>query len=84
MARVNKVHLRTTSANLQAFRLQWRAWAQCFSLIWTGTLFSTAYFFLATKYVEMQKSLLPGTTPDQKVLLWVVCIVNSLQVDLTI
>lgn len=78
MARVNKVLIENICTDLQAFKLQWRAWAQCFSLIWTGTLFSTAYLILATKYVDLQKSLLPGTTPDQGILLWVVCIVRIL------
>lgn len=58
------------------FKLQWRAWAQCFSLIWTGTLFSATYFVLAEKYVALQKDLVPGKVPDPALILWVVCLVT--------
>jgi hypothetical protein len=55
--------------------MQWRAWIQCFALIFTGSLFSTVYYVLAIKYVALQKATLPGSVPDAAVVTWVVCLV---------
>lgn len=56
--------------------MQWRAWAQCFCLIFIGTLFSVAYYVLATKYVAVQNSLHSGKAPNSKIVAWVLCMVR--------
>jgi len=61
----------------EVLMLQWRAWAQCLSLIFIGTLFSTAYYFLSKKYMALQQGLIPGNTPDPRVINWVECLVKA-------
>jgi hypothetical protein len=56
--------------------LQWRAWAQCFCLIFIGTLFSVAYYVLATRYVAIQNGLHSGEAPNEKIIFWVGCMVR--------
>jgi hypothetical protein len=61
--------------------MQWRAWVQCFAVVFTGTLFAVAYYVLATSYIDVQHALAHGKTMDGDILNWVHCIVHLLSTN---